>query len=154
MILVCRRQKILNFLLKPVGRLCVCRALPPRCGPHHRHLGWVSRVQLPRGVPRRPPGALCAAVGEEGRRNGRPKTLFYFSRTYVIDWHHLVLGTPQNYIKILTPSQCCTHICLLHRMSPRFDMRPIRPVEFLFNDSMSHAVLSRRREWWLLTVSW
>jgi hypothetical protein len=24
-------------------------------------------------------------VGEEGRRNGRPQTLFYFSRTYVID---------------------------------------------------------------------
>jgi hypothetical protein len=54
-------------------------------------------------------------VGEEGKGNGRPRTLFYFSRTYVIH----CLGTPQNCIKICTPPQCCTHICLLHRMSPR-----------------------------------
>jgi hypothetical protein len=91
-------------------------------------------------------------VGEEGRRNGRPQTLFYFSRTYVIDWHHLIMRTPQNYIKILTSPQCCTHTRLLHRMSQRYAMRPTKPVEFLLNDSVSRALLSQRRcqiRWWL-----
>lgn len=43
---------------------------PPRCRAHHGHPGRERRVQLPGGLPRRHPGAVRVAVGEEGRRNG------------------------------------------------------------------------------------
>lgn len=48
-----------------------CRGRFSRCRSHHSHPGRVGGVQLPGGVPGRSPGAVCVAVGEEGRRHGR-----------------------------------------------------------------------------------